>query len=297
MSNGAPRAGCLRRPCRVHEPSLTHCHRRPPCPNQPGPLGRSMGSLKRRIAEHTEVNHPPSKLRLRERSNREAGKIFRDTQSVRGAIRNLKDGHRICVQLLDFVERTTRADMVISLCIWKPLLRQIRRSDVVVKRKSTVGELWELLHSRFGVGVDDPTVGYPPPPADEEDEDGAGAGAGEAKAQPPPLLASQRTAAPAPAPAPTPPVPATEGGAVGAPADPEARAVAAALAANPSGIGLVKMPTYPKLTLASVWKYKWNSPQVRHCWPRTHPLRGGSCSPAFLCLVCVCCPSYCHGKG
>ena len=238
--------------------------------NFPASETQSIGSLKRQIAAHAEVNHPANKLRLRERSRRDAGAIFRDTQSVRSAIRNLADGHMICVQLLNFVERTTRQDMVISLRIWRPLKRKIQRSDVVVKRKSTVGELWELLHNRFDVGVDSPCAGYPEPdPEAAADDDESKVGGVRAR-----LAAASRDtrAEPANASDATPTPPAGEDGpdAVASPEpltqeQKEAAAVAAALKATPSGIGLVKMPTYPALTLSAVWKYAWNKPRVCCC--------------------------------
>jgi len=228
----------------------------------------SIESVKRRIAEHELVRHPASKLRLRERTSRTAGKIFRDTQSVRAAIRNLKDGIQICVELLDFVERTTRADMVLPLRLWSPLQRKIRRADVVVRRKSTVAELWDVLHSRFAIGEPEPSSGYT---IEDNKEAGDADGAGDGTVGP--SIASRLGAHSRAAREPASDgssgkqdEPSSDGGNKEAPItqeEKEAASIAAALKRNPSGIGLVKMPTYPKLTLASVWKYKWNTPAVR----------------------------------
>lgn len=251
---------------------------------------QSIGSLKRRIAAHARVNHPANKLRLRDKSRTAAGKIYRDGQSVRGAMRHVADGKQVCIQLLDFVERTTREDMVIALRIWRPLKRTIRLSDVVVKRRNTVSELYDLLNDRYGIGL--ASAAAPDGEVESKGDDaatemvvaGSGAAAaaalsarvspagpdasGTADTVPTAEFTATETpggeaavalesaaAAPAAAPSVTHPGVTTENEA-------EAEAVRKALASYPRSIGLVKMPTFPKLNLKTVWKYKWNQPKL-----------------------------------
>lgn len=45
----------------------------------------------------------------------------------------------------------------------------------------------------------------------------------------------------------------------------EREAATAAYHAHDMGIGMVKQPTFPKLNLTNVWKYKWNATRVRGC--------------------------------
>lgn len=70
----------------------------------------SVGAMKRRLSE--AMNHPANCIRLRAKTGKEAGKIFRDDRTMRMVITNLSDGKELALQLLDAPEKVTAGDMV-----------------------------------------------------------------------------------------------------------------------------------------------------------------------------------------
>jgi hypothetical protein len=92
------------------------------------------------------LHQPPAHLRLRAKSKKDVGKIFRDDTTVRTNIPNLADGKDIAVQVLDYPERMSRDDLVLSVRVWRPSRNELCPVvDVVIKRTTTAGQLRAFL--------------------------------------------------------------------------------------------------------------------------------------------------------
>ncbi len=85
-------------------------------------LNCRVGALKRQLA--VQLSHPYQQLRVRAKSGKEAGKIFRDDRTMRANMPSLSDGKEIAVQLLAHAERLGADDMV--RFAMAPLLRAVQ---------------------------------------------------------------------------------------------------------------------------------------------------------------------------
>jgi hypothetical protein len=92
------------------------------------------------------VHQPPAHLRLRAKSKKDVGKIFRDDTTVRANIPNLADGKDVALQVLEYPERMSRDDLVLSVRVWRPIKNELCPVvDVVIKRSTTAGQLRAFL--------------------------------------------------------------------------------------------------------------------------------------------------------
>lgn len=125
---------------------------------------------------------PPARIRLRARKGKEAGAVFRDSTSLRSALRGkLEDGAAVAFQVLPAPETVGPGDMIITVRQWRPLVAGegslTRPVETVLPKRTTVQELGQLVRNkgtewfpmRAGAGGEpaSPTKGGGPPQSED----------------------------------------------------------------------------------------------------------------------------------
>ena len=103
----------------------------------------------------TEAPPPPppaSRLRLRDKTRTEAGRILRDSQTVRSALQRLRDGSEVAVQRLAEAERVGPGDMVVACRKWNPATFKLSPvTELVLDKHTPIGRLRAVVAKKFSV--------------------------------------------------------------------------------------------------------------------------------------------------
>ena len=122
--------------------------------------------IKKRISKSKKLNgHSSLKMRLHERQ-RTSGvhPLMRDDKTLQQCVKQLVDGTKLCVRLLNVEETVTKNDAVVVIRLWHPLKGGAegvldRGEDVVVNKYVTALALKQAVQNVFQVtmgGVSDP---------------------------------------------------------------------------------------------------------------------------------------------